>query len=53
MSLVSSVHLDKPRAGGIALGLLAVTTTVAYWSLGIVDDPYRYLDTLDPMTWLD
>jgi hypothetical protein len=50
---IAAVHLDRPRAGGVALGLFAVTSTVAYWSLGIVDDPYRHLDALDPMTWLD
>lgn len=49
---VASVHLDRPRAGALALGLLATTTTIAYWSLGVVDDPYRHLDKLDPMTWL-
>jgi hypothetical protein len=49
---VASVHLDRPRAGALALGLLAVTTTIAYWSLGVVDDPYRHLDKLDPMSWL-
>ena len=49
---VASVHLDRPRAGALALGLLAATTTIAYWSLGVVDDPYRHLDKLDPMSWL-
>ncbi len=49
---VASVHLDRPRAGALALGLLATTTTIAYWSLGVVDDPYRHLDKLDPMSWL-
>ena len=49
---VASVHLDRPRAGALALALLTATTTIAYWSLGIVDDPYRHLDKLDPMTWL-
>lgn len=49
---VASVHLDRPRAGALALVLLATTTTIAYWSLGVVDDPYRHLDKLDPMSWL-
>jgi hypothetical protein len=50
---VASVHLDRPRAGALALALLAMTTTIAYWSLGVVDDPYRHFDKLDPMTWLN
>ena len=49
---IASIHFDKPRAGAIALGLLSCTTTVAYWSLGIVDDPYRLMDNLDPSAWL-
>jgi hypothetical protein len=49
---VASIHFDKPRAGAIALGLLAATTTVAYWSLGIVDNPYRLMDHLNPAAWL-
>ncbi len=49
---VASVHLDRPRAGALALALLTATTTIAYWSLGVVDDPYRHLDKLDPMSWL-
>lgn len=49
---VASVHLDRPRAGALALALLTATTTIAYWSLGVVDDPYHHLDRLDPMTWL-
>lgn len=50
---VASVHLDRPRAGALALGLFSATTTIAYWSLGVVDDPYRHLSSLDPMTWLN
>lgn len=50
---VASVHLDRPRAGALALALLAASTTIAYWSISVVDDPYRYLDKLDPMTWLN
>lgn len=49
---VASVHLDRPRTGALALALLTATTTIAYWSLGVVDDPYRHLDKLDPMSWL-
>jgi len=49
---IASIHFDKPRAGAIALGLLSCTATVAYWSLGIVDNPYRLMDTLDPSRWL-
>ncbi|MFI5030327.1 MAG: hypothetical protein ACHQPH_06465 [Reyranellales bacterium] len=49
---IASIHFDKPRAGAIALGLLSCTTTVAYWSLAIVDNPYRLMDNLDPSRWL-
>jgi hypothetical protein len=49
---IASIHFDKPRAGAIALGLLSCTTTVALWSLGIVDNPYRLMDNLDPSRWL-
>jgi hypothetical protein len=49
---IASIHFDKPKAGAIALALLALTTTTAYWSLGIVDDPYRLMDHLDPSVWL-
>jgi hypothetical protein len=34
------------------IGLLATATTVALWSLGIVDDPFRFLQNLDPGKWL-
>jgi hypothetical protein len=49
---VASVHIDKPKAGKLGLGLFATATTVALWSLGIVDDPFRFLQNLDPGTWL-
>jgi hypothetical protein len=49
---VASVHVDKPKAGKLALGLFATATTIALWSLGIVDDPFRFLQNLDPGTWL-
>jgi len=49
---IASIHFDKPRAGVIALALLSLTTTMAYWSLGIVDDPYRMMDHLNPNAWL-
>jgi len=49
---IASIHFDRPRAGAIALGLLACTATVAYWSLAIVDNPYRLMDNLDPSRWL-
>lgn len=47
---IASVHFDKPKAGLVALALFAGATTVAYTSLGMVDDPYRFLDNLDPAT---
>lgn len=49
---VAAVHFDRPRAGAVALTLFATATTIAYWSLGVVDDPYRHLDALNPSTWL-
>ena len=49
---VAAVHFDKPKAGAIALLILGVTTTLAYWSLGIVDDPYRLAEQLNPYAWL-
>jgi hypothetical protein len=45
---VASVHFDRPKAGFVALAILAATSTVAYTALGMIDDPYRYLDSLDP-----
>ncbi len=45
---IAAVHFDRPKAGFVALALFAATTTVAYTSLGMIDDPYRYLDSLDP-----
>lgn len=45
---VASVHFDRPKAGFVALALLASTSTVAYTALGMIDDPHRYLDGLDP-----
>lgn len=49
---VAAVHFDRPRAGAVALTLFATATTIAYWSLGVVDDPYRHLDGLNPSAWL-
>jgi hypothetical protein len=49
---VAAVHFDRRRAGAVALALLAMTTTVAYWSLGIVADPYRDSQQLNPAAWL-
>lgn len=49
---VASVHLDWLRAGTLALALLTATMTIAYWSLGVVNDPYRHLNRLDPMSWV-
>jgi hypothetical protein len=49
---VAPVHIDKPRAGMLALFLFSTATTLAYWSLGIVDDPFRFLQNLHPGKWL-
>ena len=49
---IASIHFDKPRAGAVALVLLSLTTTMAYWSLGVADDPYRLMDDLGPSAWL-
>lgn len=49
---VASVHFDRLRAGVVALLLTALATTLAYWTLGVVDDPYRNSDLLNPAAWL-
>src|SRR5215831_4974503 len=49
---VAAVHFDRPRAGAVALALFAMATTIAYWSLGVVDDPYRDFGSLNPASWL-
>lgn len=49
---IAAVHFDRPRAGFVALSLLAAATTTAYWTLGLVVDPYRAADQLNPMNWL-
>ena len=46
------MHFDKPKAGAVAPVILGVTTTLGCWSLGIVDDPYRLADQLNPYAWL-
>ena len=45
---IAAVHFDRPKAGFVALAIFASTTIVAYTALGMIDDPYRYLDSLDP-----
>jgi hypothetical protein len=46
---IAAVHFDRPKAGLVALALFASASTIAYTSLGMIDDPYRYLDSLlDP-----
>ena len=49
---IATVHLDRPRAGAVALLLFMLSTTVAYWTLGLVVDPYGDLQHLDPMAWM-
>jgi hypothetical protein len=49
---VAAVHFDKPKAGAVALTLVALATVVAFWSLGVVDDPYHFSDDLNPQKWL-
>jgi hypothetical protein len=49
---VAAVHFDKPKAGAVALTLVALATVVALWSLGVVDDPYQFSDELNPSNWL-
>jgi len=46
---IAVVHVDWPKAGFVALAIFASTTVVAYTALGMIDDPYRYLDSLDPL----
>lgn len=50
---IASIHADRPRAGAVMLTLFALTTTVAYWSLGLLSDPYRDLQNLNPQALLD
>jgi len=45
---IAAVHFDRPKAGLTALILFASASTIAYTALGMIDDPYRYLDSLDP-----
>jgi hypothetical protein len=45
---LASVHIDRPRAGALTLALFGATTTIAYWTLGIIDDPFRDQVLLDP-----
>jgi hypothetical protein len=45
---IAAVHFDRPKAGLVALALFASASTIAYTALGMIDDPYRYLDNLDP-----
>ena len=49
---VAAVHFDKPKAGAVALALVALATGVAFWSLGIVDDSYHFSEELNPNHWL-
>lgn len=50
---IAAIHADKPRAGAVMLALFALTTTIAYWSLGLLSDPYRDLENLNPQSLLD
>jgi len=45
---IAAIHVDRPKAGRVMLILFAVTTTIAYWSLGVMSDPYRDVDNLNP-----
>ncbi len=45
---IAAIHLDRPRAGALMLSLFAATTTIAYWSLGVMADPYRDSSRLNP-----
>jgi hypothetical protein len=45
---IGAIHTDKPRAGCLMLALFAITTTIAYWSLGVMSDPYRDADKINP-----
>ncbi len=49
---IAAVHLDRPRAGAVALLLFMLGTTVAYWTLGLVVDPYGDIQHLNPMAWM-
>lgn len=45
---LASVHIDKPGAARITLGLFAVASTVAYWLLAVVNNPYGSRAVIDP-----
>ena len=49
---IAAVHLDRPRAGAVALVLFMMCTTVAYWTLGLAVDPYADAERLSPMAWM-
>lgn len=45
---IAAIHADRPRAGRLMLALFAITTTIAFWSLGVMSDPYRDADNINP-----
>lgn len=49
---IAAIHVDKQRAGRIMLCLFAITTTVTYWCLGIIADPYRDRERINPRVLL-
>lgn len=49
---IGAIHFDKQKAGRLMLCLFAVTTTVTYWCLGIIADPYRDRARINPRVLL-
>lgn len=46
------VHMDRPRAGTLAISVFAVATTFAFWFLAMHDSPYTGGVRLDPVLLL-
>ena len=49
---IAAVHLDRPKAGAVALAIFVASTTTAYWTLGLAVDPYADAERLNPMSWM-
>lgn len=45
---IASTHADRPRAGGRALAIYAITASMSLWILAIHANPYAGLEQLHP-----
>lgn len=50
---IAVVHLEKPKAGSIALLLFALATSVAYWSVLDAENPFKDNQALNPALLLE